>query len=192
MHHLENFARQFLDLDEEDGPRRPQRALQGSLDAVKLKWVQCEESAVAEELVAEVRKMPPIAAPRVLSYPDIALIVTSIGLGLECVELLERSKIGVEHTFSEDRRVARALKMSFYKGAATIKATTIQSFKGWESTALVVHIAGSKSPTDRAAIYTSLSRLKRHVTGSYLTVVCSDSALEEFGRTWGTFERRPS
>lgn len=35
-----------------------------------------------------------------------------------------------------------------------------------------------------AAIYAALTRLKRSVLGSHLTVVCSATEMEEFGASW--------
>jgi len=41
--------------------------------------------------------------------------------------------------------------------------------------------------TDLAAVYVAMSRLKRDTKGSYLTIVCSNPALEEYGKTWPSF-----
>jgi hypothetical protein len=71
-----------------------------------------------------------------------------------------------------------------------LKACTIHSFKGWEARYIVVAISESSFNSELAATYVALSRLKRHTEGSYLTVVCSASGLEDFGKTWSSFEKR--
>ena len=50
-------------------------------------------------------------------------------------------------------------------------------------------VIGITRATDLAAAYVAMSRLKRHAEGSYLTVVCSDPKLQEYGQTWPTYER---
>ncbi|KZZ04288.1 hypothetical protein A3744_26225 [Oleiphilus sp. HI0073] len=74
-------------------------------------------------------------------------------------------------------------------GDARVKATTLHSFKGWESRLLVIYITESVSPKDLALIYTGLTRLKRSVYGSCLTVVCSATELESYGATWPEFDK---
>ena len=91
------------------------------------------------------------------------------------------------HTFSEDKQESRRLKVGFFMGAARLKATTMYSFKGWETRALVLytgHVADKKAMT---LIYAGLTRLKRHMEGSFLTVVSSIPKLAEYGKTWPEF-----
>jgi hypothetical protein len=75
-------------------------------------------------------------------------------------------------------------------GDARTKAATVHSFKGWESRAMVVHVGKVGTPAERSAVYVALSRLKRSLAGSFLTVVCSAPELETYGRTWPVFENR--
>ena len=97
--------------------------------------------------------------------------------------------LGVKLTvpFDEDDRRARAQKMYFFKGAAEVKATTLYSFKGWESRALLVHLNRSWNPKDRAVAYAGLTRLKRSTRGSILTVVCECPKAGMYGRRWPEF-----
>jgi hypothetical protein len=87
-----------------------------------------------------------------------------------------------------DRKLERQQKLYFFKGDARVKATTIHSFKGWEGRHLVVAIGNGEGQRARSAVYTALTRLKRHPGGSHLTVVCTSTELEEFGRGWPEFE----
>ena len=72
-------------------------------------------------------------------------------------------------------------------GDARIKATTLHSFKGWESRALVIFISGSVDKKALALIYTGLTRLKRHTQGSYLTVVSCEPKLIDYAKTWPVY-----
>jgi len=75
--------------------------------------------------------------------------------------------------------------MGFYMGDAKIKATTLHSFKGWESKALVILVEGLKDDASLALLYTGLTRLKRSTEGSFLTIVsCCEGAINTFGKTW--------
>jgi hypothetical protein len=57
---------------------------------------------------------------------------------------------------------------------------------------LIVGLTRGRTSTDRALIYSGLTRLKRHSTGSFLTVVCCAENLCEFGALWPDFsDRRP-
>jgi len=80
--------------------------------------------------------------------------------------------------------------MGFYMGDSRIKATTLHSFKGWESRALVIVIGATVDRKSLALIYTGLTRLKRHAENSYLTVVSYARELREYGKTWPDYEER--
>ena len=84
----------------------------------------------------------------------------------------------------ENRRESRRKKMAFYMGNARIKGTTLHSFKGWESRALIIFIGQSLDKKSSALIYTGLTRLKRHEDGSYLTIVSCADELMPYGKTW--------
>jgi hypothetical protein len=134
--------------------------------------------------------MPSLTTSNLVSYSDIVLLVPDHRLGLNCVSLLEKKKFQVLHVFDKDKREQKSRKMSFFAGDARIKACTIHSFKGWEARYIVVAISESSFNSELAATYVALSRLKRHTEGSYLTVVCSAPGLEDFGKTWSSFEKR--
>lgn len=74
--------------------------------------------------------------------------------------------------------------MGFYMGDARIKATTLHSFKGWESRLLVIYVPDAAHAQSLALVYAGLTRLKRSQKGSWLTVVCSAPELHEFGRSF--------
>ena len=76
-------------------------------------------------------------------------------------------------------------------GDSRIKATTLHSFKGWESRAIVIFIGHSVDKKSLALIYTGLTRLKKHPEGSYLTVISCANELIPYGKTWPVFEEKP-
>ena len=78
--------------------------------------------------------------------------------------------------------------MAFFLGQPRVKAATIHSFKGWESRMLVLHLNKAIRSEDLAGAYAAITRLKRDVRGSYITVVCSAPQLADYGRTWPIFE----
>jgi hypothetical protein len=75
-------------------------------------------------------------------------------------------------------------------GRAEIKATTLHSFKGWESRMLVVHVSQSWTDENKALVYAALTRLKRSPEGSWLTVVCAAPELADYGKTWPNHHER--
>ena len=78
--------------------------------------------------------------------------------------------------------------MGFFMGDARVKATTLHSFKGWETRLLVVHVGHAIGSDGLASVYAALTRLKRSPEGSWLTVVCSAPELSEYGRTWSGYK----
>jgi hypothetical protein len=94
------------------------------------------------------------------------------------------------HTFAAEEKEFRRQKVGFYMGDARIKATTLHSFKGWESRALVIYVSNKTDLKTLALIYTGLTRLKRHEEGSCLTVVSCSEKLLEYGKTWPDFEMK--
>ena len=72
-------------------------------------------------------------------------------------------------------------------GDARIKATTLHSFKGWETRALLICIEHAKDKRAMALLYAGLTRLKQHPSGSFLTVVCGEQNLAEYGKSWPDF-----
>ena len=103
--------------------------------------------------------------------------------GLTCIHTFGVGNSKIERHYDSQRR-----KIAFSKGIPFIKITTVQSFKGWESRALVVHAGNRTSPSALALVYVAITRLKRDVNGSYLTVVSASPHLLSYGETWPDFK----
>jgi len=126
--------------------------------------------------------------PAVLAFTDVTVLVGDNRTGLECARILRERGIEAVHTFGETKQRQRDRKLGLYMGDGRVKATTIHSFKGWETGALVLHIARAVDETSLKAAYVGFTRLKVHLGGSYLTVVGAARELAELGRTMSGFQ----
>ncbi len=184
--HLREFASRFLPNESADVPVPRQGGL--DLNSAHLRWVQCDEDNAVRASVVELRRMMRGTGAGVLANADITFLSADAAFGAEVCEWLdERLDIRSVSTFDPDTRERRREKMGFYMGDARIKATTLHSFKGWESPLLVVAIDGNTAEHAKALIYTGLTRLKHRAGGSRLTVVCSAAEMREYGQTWPEF-----
>jgi hypothetical protein len=120
---------------------------------------------------------------------NLTLLTDNVKDGAKIVAKLEKKGIKTVHTFPSEISLkskrpteSRRKKLGFWKGDARVKLTTFHSFKRWEGRLLVLNITQAQTPKDWALIYTGLTRLKKHQTGSCLTVVCSEQKLAGFGK----------
>ena len=154
-----------------------------------LKWWQIPEDSVARCCLQALMDMISESEPP-LAYADLTCIVENESIGLDVVKLLKARGVSAIHTFGQgDSSIKKYYdgqrkKQAFFKGDARVKITTLHSFKGWESKALVVHIGNAKSDSALALAYVGITRLKRDDFGCYMTVVCAAPELAEFGKKW--------
>lgn len=185
-----SFANTFLPVDLVELPNPIQTQL--DVEPCHLRWVQTtleEAAAVCEQ---EVYSLISTDAVSTLSMSDVTLLVGSQATGSEIVSRLEQKGIKCIDTFGSTRD-SRRKKLAFFMGDPRVKATTMHSFKGWEARAIVLRVDRAENERDLALLYTGLTRLKRHNVGSYLTVVCSDPTLVQYGTSWPEFvDRRQS
>lgn len=182
----------FVDRFQPDVDEHRPFPVQGELEfRTELRWLQLEPLAsVAAACSDALLDILSRSADDPIAVAELICIVDREDVGLEIVQLLQDKQIRVLHTFGiggtqrEKNLDGRRRKLAFFKGDARIKITTIQSFKGWESRALVVQISKASNPTELALAYAAITRLKQDERGCYLTVVCSAPELREFGLTW--------
>lgn len=170
------FAETYLPRDTVDLPEPEQGTL--DLYPCHLRWVQCSRDAADTVCFAEIEALMKRTGAEGLANADITVLASDMQSGGEIVKGLNDRNIRVLDTFGEDNR---RQKMGFYMGDAKIKATTLHSFKGWESRLLVIYVTEASDLKSLALIYTGLTRLKRSQQGSWLTVVCSAQVLAAFG-----------
>lgn len=177
-----SFAETLLPKDTIDLPE----ADQGSLDIYPchLRWVQCARRSASEVCFNEIESLMRLTGSKGLANADITLLASDMRSGAEIVSSLNDRNIHVVDTFGGDNR---RQKMGFYMGDARIKATTLHSFKGWESRLLVIYVGDAADRKSLALIYTGLTRLKRSQQGSWLTVVSSAPRLANFGQQFDEF-----
>lgn len=187
---ISEFLNRFIDPDGRIDPLPIQSEL--STQRTHFRWIQVEPEYEVSSCVEAILNMPLSAKESErLVYPDVVLMANDNATGYSIVKNLGMKGIKVKHTFGDGspnstNSVSRKQKMAFYQGSEQVKATTIHSFKGWESTCIVVHVSHAKTHADIAAIYAALTRLKRSEMGydSYITVVCSAPELASYGASW--------
>ena len=193
---LEDFAKNFLIPEgiEVDIPKQTELDLN---PPIELRWVQVSSVSSIAEVCFEEARWQMKCLGNDTAIPDIIFLTPSNDTGLVFVEKCEEKGVHVLDTFAQedqepdpfgqgDRNFrkyenSRRKKMAFFMGNAKIKATTLHSFKGWESRHLILYVNRIESPEDRALFYTGLTRLKKHPNGSMLTVVSSCPNLYSFG-----------
>lgn len=183
--HAQSFAEQFLPNDLVDLPISPQLELE--VYPCQLRWVQTNEERAVECCVQEILKMPPLANRDILAIPDITFLVDRKDIGLEVITTLGKKGIKCLHTFDPDSWENRSQKLGFYMGDARVKATTLHSFKGWETRALVVYTGHTFNDRNKVLTYIGMTRLKRHQKQSLLTIVSAIPEFAEYGKTWPEF-----
>ena len=188
---VRKFAEEFLTGEEIDIPPDDQ----GELHLypveypVELRWLHVrEQSKVLKACKSEHRRM--MTRPHYdTANTDITFLFNSTDRGRDFVRMQKEDwNLNVLHTFDEDSWVSRRQKFAFFKGSEKIKATTPHSFKGWEARLLIVLVESVWSKTDRALLYTSLTRLLRHRNGSSLTVVSCCDDLRAYAKSWPDYE----
>jgi hypothetical protein len=188
MEKAREFALQFLPEEKVDLPKREQQEL--DFERCDLRWVHTDESCAQEVCFEEVLRLSTTGSPETLAISDLTFLCDNKNLGMNLVVALGNKGIRTVHTYDPDEDECRRQKVGFYMGDARIKATTLHSFKGWESRALVIYVGSKVDQKTLALVYAGLTRLKRHVDGSCLTVVSCASELLEYGKTWPSFESR--
>lgn len=176
------FAEQFLPSDMVDLPVSEQTEL--DFYPCKLKWVQTRPELVSKVCREELFLLAVDAKPNMLSIPDITFLSNTKQNGYEVIKEVGNKGVRAVHTYAKDEEESRRQKVGFYMGDSRIKATTLHSFKGWESRAIVIFIGQSVNKKSLALIYTGLTRIKRHLDGSYLTIVSCSNELIPYGKTW--------
>jgi len=187
---LRDFAESFLAASDRDPPGDQLdflSAIEGDCD---LSWIQVWKGSIVEHLVEMAIELMRVRVPQTVAAADICVVASNRNEGLAVTRMLRERHFKVEDTFfaggtnmAHTNKIERMKKLAFYPNAGSIKVTTIHSFKGLESRALVIGV----SKCDPGLVYTAISRLKRSEKGSHLRVVCDDMRYLEFGRRWPDF-----
>ena len=184
---VHDFAIRFLPKDLTD--LSDVRQVEGDLEPCTLKWIQSESENDLKACVDAILAMMRQTGKNGIANADITFICNDISFGTRVVAELETYRIRTVNTYEIDRREQRRRKMGFFMGDAKVKATTLHSFKGWETRLPVIHVGHAFGEEGMAAIYAGLTRLKRSPEGSWLTVVSSAPEVAAFGRQWPDWQQ---
>jgi hypothetical protein len=132
IQHLRQYANKYLPNASINLPEGENSEL--NLWPVQMRWIQVDSNFTksAKICTQAVLDMPLWAESETLAYPDITLLVQTHNFGLLCVELLAQKNIGTAHVFGETWEKQKPRKLGFFMGDSRVKASTIESFKGWE------------------------------------------------------------
>jgi len=178
------FAIEFLPNKEINLPV----GIEGDLfDACDLRWVQTSEACGAQVCANELLRLH-TTNNHTLAISDTTFLCDKKSIGYEVVSKIGQKGIRSVNTYAQNDEESRRQKISFYMGDARVKATTLHSFKGWESRALVIYVGVRMDEQALSLLYTGMTRLKGHPDGSRLTVVSCATALSDYGRAWPSYE----
>jgi superfamily I DNA/RNA helicase len=190
IYHLKEFINTYLNIN---GTNIPESG-QGELFQSHLRWVQVSSKILATSSIDEVLNIMKFYESDKISVSDITILVDNRELGIEIENLLYENNLKVIGTFCDDedeifrKKTEKGKKLSFFKGDARIKLTTIHSYKGWEARILLICVNRVKNQRDMALLYTAMTRLKWSNSGSFITIVCAEPDLAKYGKTWPDFE----
>ena len=116
---------------------------------------------------------------------DVVFMCETHPQGLEAVKVIEASGFAVHHMFGTTTSEKQRRKRRFWPDAPGVRGCTVDSFKGWESRAVVLGIGTWDGRSPRLA-YVAMTRVKGDPLGrpSLVTVVNSDNALAAFEATF--------
>ena len=142
------------------------------------RWVNTEQGEscgrrLGDEVVRLLRDNPDLA-------PSDVVFLANHREGLVAARIISEAGYEVMHTFGNTDAEKRERKLRFYGTSNGVKGCTVQSFKGWESRAVVMAVSGGEEP--RRLLYVGLTRVKGDRTNrsAFVTVVNSDHGLRSF------------
>ena len=115
-----------------------------------------------------------------LAPSDVVFLANSHDEGLQAADVIASAGFEVRHVFGRTDTERRNGKLRFWGTAAGVKGCTYQSFKGWESRAVVMSVGYGEQQHRNA--YVGLTRVKGDRTNrrAFVTVVNSDRKLNTF------------
>jgi hypothetical protein len=180
--HVGRFASEFITDRSADLPDPAQGVL--DVENCHMRWIACSFRDAAETCEREIIEMMHHTGMNGLANADITFLTDASHVGRKAIDRLADRGIETMSALDEIYDDRRREKLKFFVGTARLSATTLHSFKGWESRLLVIYLSEADTHEKIAAIYAGLTRLKEHPLGCRLTVVSSNLALNDYGRTW--------
>lgn len=161
---LSEFAKRFVAGVRLDLPTIPDDhpLLEAAHPPTYRKWVNVDPENQTEAVVSNILDLLELERP--VLPGDITVLVEDHHLGFAVFRGLTDHGIDHQHMFAplgtdgEHPASRRRLKAAFWAGTPGVKGSTVHSFKGWESKALVVAV--SDRPNAERLAYVALTRLK--------------------------------
>ena len=183
------FAKRYLDGERLEGVvPDDHRDLFGEAVATRRHWQNVTSKhelgpAVGHEVVRLLTANPD------LNPSDVAFLCQHHEQGQAAVEVIEAAGYEVHHIFASSPQERARRKRRFWPDAPGVKGSTVHSFKGWESPALVMSI--SYGDHARRLAYVAMTRIR--VGGidrpAYLSIVNSDLSVAGFQSTFTDWSR---
>jgi hypothetical protein len=150
------------------------------LETCNTTWLQVGDDVNEQHCVESIAQYAALDAED-FAYGSILFLAETKESGLEVCKSLNERKINVTHTFGPGKADSKQ-KFLFSLVNDPVKATTIHSGKGLESSLLIVQIqTGAKI----AHVYTALTRLRMGANNHCsIIVVCSDPKYADYGKSW--------
>lgn len=186
---VNEYASRYLDADDLDLPTIPPDRQKRAIPGSNRVWQNAPKHQVPERVVAAVMDL---CERHSINAADV-VILASHSLGVTVMPQIEAAlSMPTEYIFAEDREEQQSRKRRFWPGVAALKGATIHSFKGWESSALVVcldeRMVREESVQASVLAYVAITRAKATAGGrpAHVTVV---NSLRQFDGFAATFER---
>ena len=150
------------------------------LEECNTTWLQVGEDVNEQHCVESIAQYAALDVED-FAYGSILFLAETKESGLEVCKSLNERKINVTHTFGPGKADSKQ-KFLFSLVNDPVKATTIHSGKGLESSLLIIQIqTGAKI----AHVYTALTRLRMGANNQCsIIVVCSDPKYANYGASW--------
>lgn len=178
------FAKRYLDGERLEGEvPDDHQDLFGEAVATRRNWQNVNSKdelgpAVGHEVVRLLTAHPD------LNPSDVAFLCQHHEQGLAAVDVIEAAGYEVHHIFAKKEQDRSRRKRRFWPDAPGVKGSTVHSFKGWESPALVMSM--SYGGDSRRLAYVAMTRIR--VGGldrpAYLSIINSDLGVAGFQSTF--------
>jgi hypothetical protein len=150
------------------------------LEELNTTWLQVDEDLNHQSCISSITEYASLDTDY-FSYGSILFLAETNNSGLDICNSLKELNISVTHTFGPGQLDSKQ-KFFFSLLNDPIKATTIHSGKGLESSLLIIQI---KSGAKIAHVYTALTRLRMGANNQCsIIVVCSDPKYADYGKSW--------
>lgn len=162
-------------------------AISGEFFPTRRRWLNIMSTVELGRSVGEA-VVEMCAAHDDLSPADIVFLCEEHEQGREAVRVIEAAGLPVHHIFASHKQDVSRRKRRFWPDAPGIKGCTVQSYKGWESPALVMGI-GARPHSLRLG-YVAMTRLRVREGGpATITVVNANPVAYTFDSSFSVWER---